>query len=954
MPWQPYKQSTDSSPRASRSPSPSSSSREGRQRRRPSYLDQFDVQADNNIEPDDYSKKKNPSPVTGKLDSNKVTAEKRVKEKSSYKRLITNLQETYPDLTQEEALKGILALRVENSGTLTGMTMLEIMEGVIRLVTTCKEKAKHQTAREESVDADVENSSADEMNQPKDFEQKKSSSNEKTDGLDPEPLNIPVIKSRNMAEPKKDRVCSTDSTEDDSELEDRSYSPDKQKYSPKKKSPRKSTTNIITNYYTKKSPPKLREPRKKLEISVDDIDAEFPKVCRKRKIPSHFSEYALPCSEEETDKIIKSSPKSKPSKKKRESPEINLSETFLNDEITDSPKKSPVKKNIVAQLKSDFGDCFLCGLRFDDTSRIMKMNEKTRESNRSFGDILHIFFKEETFPDIGKNQMEDTESGLLCTMCVSYIEQMDVFQNKLAEVKESIWGVITRKIQVDTVIDLRSDAEKEENSEDKPSPSPSKRGRPRKSPVNCVKEVLSSVKFTTSNKKEVPSLNDTEEIANKLKVLSGIEIKRINTETGEEIDARQLVKKVRSPPKKKMVDLHVSEALFENACEALESELVDDPDPVSNEESQDKDSQPEQLLQPREQSIRGRGRGRGQGRGRGRPPLHQPPSAALVAPPVLQRSRKSLFETSQERRRSGTPLVSPQTSSLSPGAQYTLSDVSLTPSTSSTLPQHNPTLYSVPVIPSFQDAAPAASTPVKADADNLAELSQKKAYRKLVARIRGVHPELGPDETLRGIVNVRAAHQGTLTGMSMTEIITKVRDSVLETAAASSVDSMDEFERMVNAPLLDKKPPTEPTPSFAPAPYKTFELKCQFCSRVFKSTNEIATKKVYDIHMHEHEVENKNIYESLQDDPTNFNDFTPLLKTSNTSQHSIQSLTESPGSEKENVPLKTKPEPDPVRKEASYCKPCHKQFKNAKIYAHHQNSEHDAEKEFEKISKQTI
>merc|ERR1740123_166227 len=232
--------------------------------------------------------------------------------------------------------------------------------------------------------------------------------------------------------------------------------------------------------------------------------------------------------------------------------------------------------------------------------------------------------------------MEDTESGLLCTMCVSYIEQMDVFQNKLAEVKESIWGVITRKIQVDTVIDLRSDAEKEENSEDKPSPSPSKRGRPRKSPVNCVKEVLSSVKFTTSNKKEVPSLNDTEEIANKLKVLSGIEIKRINTETGEEIDARQLVKKVRSPPKKKMVDLHVSEALFENACEALESELVDDPDPVSNEESQDKDSQPEQLLQPREQSIHGRGRGR--------PPLHQPPSAALVAPPVLQRSRKSLFE----------------------------------------------------------------------------------------------------------------------------------------------------------------------------------------------------------------------------------------------------------------------------------------------------------------------
>ena len=62
---------------------------------------------------------------------------------------------------QEDALKGILALRAENSGTLTGMTMLEIMEGVIRLVKNSKEKTGHQPEREESVDADVENSSAD-------------------------------------------------------------------------------------------------------------------------------------------------------------------------------------------------------------------------------------------------------------------------------------------------------------------------------------------------------------------------------------------------------------------------------------------------------------------------------------------------------------------------------------------------------------------------------------------------------------------------------------------------------------------------------------------------------------------------------------------------------------------------------------------------------------------------
>ena len=42
---------------------------------------------------------------------------------------------------------------------LTGM--LEIMEGVIRLVKNSKEKTGHQPEREESVDADVENSSAD-------------------------------------------------------------------------------------------------------------------------------------------------------------------------------------------------------------------------------------------------------------------------------------------------------------------------------------------------------------------------------------------------------------------------------------------------------------------------------------------------------------------------------------------------------------------------------------------------------------------------------------------------------------------------------------------------------------------------------------------------------------------------------------------------------------------------
>ena len=51
------------------------------------------MQADNKPESETHRTKDTPSP-------SKVTAEKRVKEKSSYKKLIANLQETYPDLSQ--------------------------------------------------------------------------------------------------------------------------------------------------------------------------------------------------------------------------------------------------------------------------------------------------------------------------------------------------------------------------------------------------------------------------------------------------------------------------------------------------------------------------------------------------------------------------------------------------------------------------------------------------------------------------------------------------------------------------------------------------------------------------------------------------------------------------------------------------------------------------------------
>ena len=89
--------------------------------------------------------------------------EAKVKEKSSYKKLIANLQTTYPDLSQEDALKGILALRVQNNGTLTGMTMLEIMERVIQFARPAKEKIKEEiqsiyAEKTSTTDSEKENS----------------------------------------------------------------------------------------------------------------------------------------------------------------------------------------------------------------------------------------------------------------------------------------------------------------------------------------------------------------------------------------------------------------------------------------------------------------------------------------------------------------------------------------------------------------------------------------------------------------------------------------------------------------------------------------------------------------------------------------------------------------------------------------------------------------------------
>lgn len=224
-----------------------------------------------------------------------------------------------------------------------------------------------------------------------------------------------------------------------------------------------------------------------------------------------------------------------------------------------------------------------------------------------------------------------------------------------------------------------------------------------------------------------------------------------------------------------------------------------------------------------------------------------------------------------------------------------------------------------------------------------AEVKEKKAYKKLISKIQAVHPDMSHEEAMRGIVALRASNNGTLTGMSMQEIITKVRENVrgeskfpmeTETQATNSpAPPVGElFEKIVNDALAPAPPAPQSeiflTPTKTVDPATLYEIKCKFCSRLFKSSSETATKKVYEIHIQEHEKETRSIFDK-QAPETELTVAAPdAIPTNNTEHHE---------------------EPDPVKSEKSYCKLCQKQFKSAKLYGLHQNTEHAAEIEFEKI-----
>ena len=191
-------------------------------------------------------------------------AERRVKQKSSYKKLISNLQSTYRGLTQEQALRGILALRVENNGTLSGMTMLEITEGVVRFVKENYETEDRGDSQEEnSEDADGETSSVEDPTVRSErrleiVESEASSGGERT-----EILRIPLVRQK-KALARSQGSCQSSTESEGNNSSDDSYYPELETATHRKKpSPRKKDDADCS--VDKTSSPKQRSPRKKIE-----------------------------------------------------------------------------------------------------------------------------------------------------------------------------------------------------------------------------------------------------------------------------------------------------------------------------------------------------------------------------------------------------------------------------------------------------------------------------------------------------------------------------------------------------------------------------------------------------------------------------------------------------------------------------------------------------------------
>jgi len=802
MPWSPFSHVPRKTGREGTPESESGKSE--RKKKRPSYLQEFDILAeglelDQSIPSTSFSYIKEKSVEPEKEKPRKMTfikekPEAKVKEKSSYKKLITNLQTTYPDLSHDDALKGILALRVQNNGTLTGMTMLEIMERVIKFVRPVKGKAKEEVTKEsrkpvteEEVPLNKANTEETEKELPAESEDSKlspgktakvdierlhitkpdvaspkslktyskrsketmeeedNSSNEspvpesedvvnetpkrkkntkkteeiitdetsedadneevqekvetlrtetiprgrkKKESIDEqkaedsdasyspeetpkksekkmkEKLETPKTASKQRGRPKKNKSSEnsideekaeeddeslnqeenlkkteadletprttsksrgskketpkTDELidEDQAEESDESFNPEPVKKSPKAKSKKSHKKKVVEpmdvdqseQNEEMKTPMKKKQatPKKKAEVSkisndrsaIEETEEDHPRTSRKRKIPSYLREFEIPIEETKDlteadtneDIIVPKTPKPKSSKRRKVDADVETPKTTHKKKKECQPEtpKSIRKKKIIQSLSlTEFGECVLCGLMFDEESTKIGMADKTRETGQTFADILFGLFHEESLPPslAEKAKAVDLDCGSLCTLCVSHVDQLDVFQQKVTDIKTSIISIFIQKTRNDSLNqgEIESgDSDSEEEGNVIVKPTPKKRGRKPKgkggkvvslvyqSPLKKVRDLDAMsekeiskmtetlIKFTPKKSKKVKATDNVEEIneimdndtqkeetaptpdpelAQKLSSLNGIEIKRINTETGDESDA---------------------------------------------------------------------------------------------------------------------------------------------------------------------------------------------------------------------------------------------------------------------------------------------------------------------------------------------------------------------------------------------------------------------------------
>ena len=685
----------------------------------------------------------------------------------------------------------------------------------------------------------------------------------------------------------------------------------------------------------------------------------------------------------------------------------------------------------------------MCGLVLEDGMNKFSLTDKTRETGVTFGRLLSQLLRVETVPASLGNWAAstdlNTDQAYLCTLCVSHIDQLDVFQQKVNEIQSSILKIFTqnRNLHLETNGNLETESESDRENKNE-QVTPKKRGRKPKikeskivtlmyqSPLKKVADLQTMTQRDllgpSATHCPVVGEEEGEDLVQKLRVLSGIEIKRVNTETGEESDAALEIrglgaieikkigaeakeKKKRKPYKKrtpkieKLATTQISPEKFENACEELQNELEPQSAPLQNVDAsvQDRPSTPPlpgsarpvppslpaaPLVRPgvgRGSAGRGRppgiaARGRGGPRGPGIRPLFRP------SPP---KSKKSLFELSQNKRRvspnsrppngagtvgppsTPTPPVTPAATQLGytqyvpkletsrklpvagqattasfcvtssaadssvditpavpaapaslpqsalspihfqvPGLQVTSTPLAAlspasTPSTNLNIPSllesigaiapqksltpkppqtPQPSQTSQPSQtpqpsqspqtpqPSQTPQAPQPSQPPQTPETSqppqtqpsltAAEVKQKKAYRKLVGKIQSVHPDMTTAEAEQGIFAVRAANNGKLTGMSMQEIIAKVRASVMAQDELTLIKN-----ELSNPNSSTEENVKEPLHSISVQQSHLFEIKCKFCSRLFKSASETATRKVYEIHIKDHENETRDIYE---------------------------------------------------------------------------------------------